>query len=95
MLTFNGLKPGVYTLTEIVAPNGYKLLVDPITFTISVTNLPAAIITGNETCTWQVTSPATRQEDGSFYIEVVNVISHELPAPAASAPRSSPSLVWP
>ncbi len=79
MLTFNGLKPGDYTLTEIVAPNGYKLLADPITFTISVTNLPTAIITGNETCTWQVTSPATRQEDGSLYIEVVNVISHELP----------------
>lgn len=44
-LTFSGLGEGVYTITEIKAPDGFNLLASPITVTITAD----AKITG---CTW-------------------------------------------
>lgn len=35
VLTFKGLGNGTYTINELVAPNGYNLLTDPITVTVS------------------------------------------------------------
>ena len=34
VLMFEGLSAGEYTITELIAPNGYNLLTDPITVTI-------------------------------------------------------------
>lgn len=47
VLTFKGLGEGTYTIKEIVAPNGYNLLKDEITITITAD----AKLTG---CTWTV-----------------------------------------
>lgn len=35
VITFTGLGAGTYTITELIAPNGYNLLKEPITVTIS------------------------------------------------------------
>ena len=35
VLTFEGLSTGTYTITELVAPNGYNLLKDPVTIEIT------------------------------------------------------------
>lgn len=45
---FEGLGAGTYTITEIVAPSGYKLLTDDITLTIKWT----APATGSTECGW-------------------------------------------
>ena len=47
VLTFEGLGEGTYTIKEIVAPNGYNLLKDEITITITAD----AKLAG---CTWTV-----------------------------------------
>ena len=50
-LTFTGLSAGDYTITEIIAPDGYNLLKDPIRIHIAC-ELPEAIVDGTESCTW-------------------------------------------
>ena len=40
------MEPGVYTIKEITAPSGYKLLEEPITFTVSKTNQSNCIKVG-------------------------------------------------
>ena len=80
-LSFTGLGAGSYTLTELVAPNGYNLLKEPIPITIHCA-LPKAA-TGS--CTWTVTgleetgTPATVQ-DGVVKLTVENTTGSELPS---------------
>ncbi len=50
VLTFEGLPSGTYTLTELVAPDGYNLLQSPITIVIDGTLDQTAM-----TCTWSAT----------------------------------------
>ena len=61
VLTFEGLGAGTYTITEVVAPNGYNLLKDPITITITAN----ATLTG---CTWTVKNGNTDLSAGTGYL---------------------------
>ena len=76
VLTFEGLGVGTYTITELVAPNGYNLLKDPVTITISAN---AAL----EGCTWTVKNGETgltAGEDHLFAFNVENNSGTELPS---------------
>lgn len=78
VLTFEGLGAGTYTITEVVAPNGYNLLKDPITITITAN----ATLDG---CTWTVvktgeTTGLTAGNDHLFALTVVNNAGTELPS---------------
>lgn len=76
VLTFEGLGAGTYTITELVAPNGYNLLKESIT----------VIITANATldgCTWTVKSgnaTLTPDTDHLFGLTVANNAGAELPS---------------
>jgi fimbrial isopeptide formation D2 family protein/LPXTG-motif cell wall-anchored protein len=78
-LEFDGLMSGTYTLTEIVAPSGYNLLAAPISIVITC-DLPAAITSGNETCTWYVDGPSSITADGVVYLAVTNAKGTMLPS---------------
>ena len=76
VLTFEGLGEGTYTITELVAPNGYNLLKDPITITITAN----ATLKG---CTWTVTKDRTDLTAGTDYLFAFNVENNsgtELPS---------------
>ncbi|MCD8023443.1 MAG: SpaH/EbpB family LPXTG-anchored major pilin [Lachnospiraceae bacterium] len=83
VLVFNGLSAGTYTITEIVAPDGYNLLDAPINLTISWSKTATA-----STCTWSVSSTedtdskkvATVNENGIITLNVVNNAGTELPS---------------
>lgn len=76
VLTFEGLSTGTYTITELVAPNGYNLLKDPVTITI----------TDNATLTnasWTVKNGDTAlvaNDDNHFVVQVKNNKGTELPS---------------
>ena len=77
VLTFEGLGAGTYTITELVAPNGYNLLKDSITVIITVDD---ATLKG---CTWTVKSgdtPLTAGTDHLFGLTVANNAGAELPS---------------
>ena len=76
VLTFEGLGEGTYTITELVAPNGYNLLKDPITITITANATP-------EGCTWTVTKDGTDLTAGTDHLFAFNVENNsgtELPS---------------
>lgn len=75
VLTFEGLGKGTYTITELVAPNGYNLLKDEITITINAN----ATLNG---CTWTVKKGENALAvDGNLYaFTVVNQAGTELPS---------------
>lgn len=76
VLTFEGLGAGTYIIKELIAPNGYNLLKDSITVTITAN----ATLTG---CTWTVKNGATSLEadaDHLFALTVVNNAGTELPS---------------
>ena len=75
VLTFEGLGEGTYTITELVAPNGYNLLKDKITITINAN----ATLNG---CTWTVKQGENALAvDGNLYaFTVVNQAGTELPS---------------
>ena len=75
-LVFSGLSAGTYTLTELVAPNGYNMLDKPITVVIKC-SLPSTAASGN--CTWTTEEPATAG-DGVIKLTVVNTTGTELPS---------------
>ena len=79
ILTFTGLAAGTYTITELVAPNGYNLLTTPITVDISAEyNTTATPVT----CTWSATvngSDATVDENGIIKFDVENKQGSQLP----------------
>ncbi len=64
ILVFSGLADGVYTLTEVEAPNGYNLLKDARTITIS--SDPKTDAEGNQQPNWTV------QEDGKEPVPITN-----------------------
>jgi fimbrial isopeptide formation D2 family protein/LPXTG-motif cell wall-anchored protein len=69
---FNGLNVGTYTLTEVIAPNGYNLLKDPINITITWTEAGGFAVTG---ATMDTTDP-----DHPFVITVNNMSGATLPS---------------
>ena len=76
VLTFEGLGAGTYTITELVAPNGYNLLKESITVKITAN---AEL----DKCTWTVESgdtPLTAGEDHLFAFNVENNAGAELPS---------------
>lgn len=75
VLTFEGLGEGTYTITELVAPNGYNLLKNPITVVIKAD----ATVNG---CTWTVTVDGNPvNAEGNLYaFQVVNNSGAELPS---------------
>lgn len=76
VLTFEGLGEGTYTITELVAPNGYNLLKDPITITITAN----ATLNG---CTWTVKNGETGLTAGTDHLFAFNVVNNagtELPS---------------
>lgn len=77
VLTFEGLGEGTYTIKEIVAPNGYNLLKDEITITITAN----AKLTG---CTWTVkdsNNNALNVDSNHLYeLTVENNAGAELPS---------------
>lgn len=77
VLTFEGLGEGTYTITELVAPNGYNLLKDPITITIEATKVDTS------GCTWEVKKgeeALTADTDHLYAFNVVNNAGTELPS---------------
>ena len=68
VLRFEGLKPGTYTITELKAPDGYNILDDELTITIS----------WNEDTGF--TYAGATNVDGVARITVVNQIGSELPS---------------
>lgn len=58
VITFTGLGAGTYTITELVAPDGYNKLTTPITVVISAT-VPEEIVEGSEKVTWTATVNGT------------------------------------
>jgi len=74
-IDFEGLKPGVYTLTETGAPVGYNKITDPISFEIEFD-------TTNKTFKIKGDAPAgvTVEADGTFTIKVENKSGSTLPS---------------
>ena len=76
VLTFEGLGEGDYTIAELVAPNGYNLLKDPITITITAN---ATL----ESCIWTVKNGETGLTAGADHLFAFNVENNsgtELPS---------------
>lgn len=69
-LTFTGLGAGTYTITELIAPDGYNLLKDPITVTIT-----AAVPKDGSSVTWTVMENGTTklEKDKTTGLYVFNV----------------------
>ncbi len=79
IITFEGLAAGTYTITEIIAPEGYNLLDAPITVTISWT----APADGETECTWTVTTEdeiAEVDENGVIVVTIANSTGTLLPS---------------
>lgn len=76
ILTFEGLGEGTYTITEIIAPQGYNLLKEPIALVIKA---DATL----DKCTWTVTADGTNlsaDTDFLYALTVENNSGTELPA---------------
>lgn len=72
--TFSGLESGTYTLTETKAPDGYNLLTDKITITVTSSEVIAAY-GGGSNCIAKV----TENDDGTYTVTVKNSTGTELP----------------
>lgn len=81
ILTFEGLNAGTYTITELVAPEGYNLLKDSITVTITEN---ATIESANWTVTKKVGTGTAETliagDDNLFSFKVENNSGNELPS---------------
>ncbi len=79
-LSFKGLGAGTYTLTELKAPDGYNVA-EPVTFTITATNIPTTVSTGNETCSWTSNNGAvTADSTGKLQTNVIDKKGNTLPS---------------
>ncbi len=84
VLLFEGLSAGEYEITELVAPNGYNLLTDPIKVTIEF----GEPVTGSTDCTWTFNfsgqddhlNNTTPSNNGFAQITVMNSTGVELPS---------------
>lgn len=74
-LTIQGLSDGTYTITEAIAPEGYNLLKEPITITISST----PTLEGPNWVVKQGETPLTAK-DNAYCFQVVNKTGTLLPA---------------
>jgi LPXTG-motif cell wall-anchored protein len=75
IIKLTGLKEGTYTFTEIQAPDGYNLLKDPITVTIT-----SNVTTTDATFAWTGSDNVTNKSDGTFTFNVANNSGTELPS---------------
>lgn len=75
VLRFDGLAAGAYTITEMKAPDGYNLLAEPISVTITWT----APETGETECTWTATG-ANIVAPGIAQLEIENNTGTVLPS---------------
>lgn len=84
LLAFEGLSAGTYTIKELIAPDGYNLLTDPITVTIGW-NKPAG---DTDDCKWDYSAKLGEANltvtntgvGGQAAIEVVNQAGSLLPS---------------
>lgn len=78
VLVFKGLGAGEYTITELVAPNGYNLLASPITVNIGW----QAPTSGSGDCTWSTTTGGAAYDasDGMIHITIENQAGATLPS---------------
>lgn len=79
VLKIEGLGEGTYTITELVAPDGYNLLTEPITITISASEVTF------DSCTWSVKKGEetlnTDNTDTNLYVfKVINKAGSNLPS---------------
>ncbi|MEE0325911.1 MAG: SpaH/EbpB family LPXTG-anchored major pilin [Butyricicoccus sp.] len=79
VLKIEGLGEGMYTITELVAPDGYNLLTKPITITISASNVTF------DSCTWSIKNGDTDLNvdvsDNTLYLlTVINKAGSTLPS---------------
>ena len=81
VLTFAGLNAGTYTITELVAPNGYNLLKDSITITITADpDMENANWTVNAQVGDNDAQTLTAGADNLFSLTVQNNSGTELPS---------------
>ena len=81
-LRFNGLKEGTYTITEVLAPTGYKKLDKPITVKIEWT--APNLKNGKTECEWKYTvsseeNVVTSTETDNSHYKIVNQHGLTLP----------------
>lgn len=82
-LRFNGLKEGTYTITEVLAPTGYKKLGKPITVKIEWT--APSLGNGKTECEWKYTvsskeeNVVTSTETDNSHYKIVNQHGLTLP----------------
>ena len=69
ILRFEGLKAGTYTITELRAPDGYNILDDELTITVSFDEETSTFTYGNAV-----------DSDGAARITIVNQVGTELPS---------------
>lgn len=79
VLKIEGLGEGTYTITELVAPDGYNLLTKPITITISASSVTFG------SCTWSINNGDTDlnvdADDHTLYLlTVINKAGSTLPS---------------
>lgn len=79
VLKIEGLGEGTYTITELVAPDGYNLLTAPITINISASNVAF------DSCTWSIKNGDTDlnvdTNDNTLYLlTVINKAGSNLPS---------------
>lgn len=79
ILKIEGLGEGTYTITELVAPDGYNLLTEPITITISASSVTF------DSCTWSIKNGDTDLNidtiDNTLYLlTVINKAGSTLPS---------------
>ena len=79
VLKIEGLGEGTYTITELVAPDGYNLLTAPITINISASNVAF------NSCTWSIKNGDTDlnvdTNDNTLYLlTVINKAGSTLPS---------------
>ena len=81
VLTFTGLGEGTYTITEIVAPNGYNLLTAPIVVVIdsNAETIEAPIATTTVTWTATVDGNEATVNNGVVELVVENISGSTLP----------------
>lgn len=81
ILTFEGLNAGTYTITELVAPDGYNLLKDPITVTIiAEADMTNANWTVTENVGYGTKSTLQVGDNNLFSFNVENNSGSELPS---------------
>lgn len=94
VLTFKGLSEGTYTIKEVVAPDGYNILTEDITITITCT-VPTDL-NGSRECVWNVKetfngteTELTADTDYLFAFDVENNRVPSFRPPVVSVRRSS------